>query len=1003
MTSDYSLAIVGMSGRFPGARDTGEFWAGLEAGVCSLTDLTAEDLAQAGVDPALSGHRDYVAAKGVLAEPDRFDADLFGFGAVEAAALDPQHRVLLETAWAALEDAGIAPRSAAARTGVYVGGSLTEHSVAAYGDPSLAERIGEMQVRLLSDREFLAAWISYRLALEGPSLTVQTACSTSLAAVHLAAQALLAGECDTALAGGVSIASIRRTGYLYREGGVGSPDGRCRPFDEAAAGTLSGDGAGIVVLRRLEDAIADGDPIRAVIRGSALTSDGNGKVGFAAPGPGGQRRAIAEAWAAAGLDPADAQYLEMHGTGTVLGDQVEIASVTDAMGGAAAPGGCAIGSVKSNIGHLDAAAGVAGLIKVVLMLEHGTVVPTVNVSRPHPDLFAPGSPLRLATEAAPWPRPAGGTRLAGVTSVGLGGTNVHVVLEEAPVAPVTPGAPARGAELLPLSAGTGEQVAALARDLAAALRAPGAPSLADTARTLQTARAGLGRRAWVVAGDRAAALTALDTLAAGPRAGVAAEVGDDGTAPAPVFLFSGQSGQYPDAGRQLYDDFPLFRDELDACADVLLSAGGPDPRPWRAGERSDTGYWQPALVALELAAVRLWAGWGITPAAVVGHSVGEYTAAVVSGVMDRSDALLLAAARGSLMERTAPGRMLAVAVSEQEAAAFTGPQVELAAVNGPRSVVLSGPAAAVEALADGLAAKRVPFRFLGVDRAFHSALMEPVLAEFAGRVGAVRLGVPRLPVFSTVTGARLTPGEAADPAYWTGQLRGPVRYRDAVAAAGEAAPGPLLELGPGNALVAQGRRSVPGRRGHATFGTAAGAGESTAALRALGDLWSRGHAVDWTGVPAPTAHRVRLPAHPFAGRRWGALVPAAPSRPAAPAEAAAPAPAEPQPVDCAEEFDDGLAARVTRLLDEALGLTGPDDLDLTYFAAGGDSLTAVQVVGRLRDDLGIEIPVTLLLEKLTIRQLVERVVATEAESREADDLFSSLLEGLEEEGGDAAG
>ncbi|MBC3839739.1 polyketide synthase [Streptacidiphilus sp. 4-A2] len=427
---DNAIAVTGMSGRFPGARDLDEYWANLLGGVCSLTDFTEAELLADGADPAEIRHRSHVAAKGYLADADRFDAELFGFNRNEAAALDPQHRLLLETAWDALQDAGLDPWRAPTGTGVYVGGSLTEHMLAAHTDRRLVERLGAMQLRILTDREFLAPWISYRLGLQGPSLTVQTACSTSLSAVHLACQALLLGECDTALAGGVSVDTVRRHGYLHQEGGILSPDGRCRPFDEKAGGTVPGSGVGLVVLRRLADALADGDPVRAVIRGSAVTNDGAARVGFTAPGVDRQAAAIAEAWDTAGLDPATAQYLEAHGTATALGDRIEASAAATAFGSAAA-GSIGIGSVKSNIGHLDAAAGVAALIKTVLMLEHRTVVPTVNATAPHPELGLADTPFRVVDRCAPWPE-AAGPRRAGVSSVGIGGTNVHVVVEQAP-------------------------------------------------------------------------------------------------------------------------------------------------------------------------------------------------------------------------------------------------------------------------------------------------------------------------------------------------------------------------------------------------------------------------------------------------------------------------------------------------------------------------------------------------------------------------------------------
>ncbi|KUM70823.1 polyketide synthase [Streptomyces curacoi] len=511
-----AVAVVGMSGRFPGAPDLEAYWANLRDGVCSLSTFTEKELLADGADTAELRNPAYVAVQGRLPDADRFEADLFGFGRTEAAALDPQHRVLLETAWAALEDAGHAPLNAPPRTGVYVGGSPTEHALAAGTDPALAASIGALQVRILTDREFLAPWISYRLGLDGPSMTVQTACSTSLTAVHLAVQALLLGECDTALAGGVALGSVRRQGYVHYQGGIFSPDGRCRPFDEKAAGTVPGSGVGVLVLRRLEDALADGDPVRAVIRGTAVTNDGSGKVGFTAPGVDQQTAAITEAWAAAGLEPSAAQYVEAHGTGTELGDRIELEAASAAFAGGA---GIGLGSVKSNIGHADAAAGAAALIKTILMLEHATLAPTVDVTSPVAALRQ--SPLRLVTEAEQWPSRTGLPRLAGVTSVGIGGTNVHVVVQEAPEPRPRPRAAGQPV-VLPLSARTEPQLAVLAERLAERLRAADAPSLAAVAHTLRTGRVAMPVRAYVVAGEPQEAAERLTELAGG-RLGTTAD------------------------------------------------------------------------------------------------------------------------------------------------------------------------------------------------------------------------------------------------------------------------------------------------------------------------------------------------------------------------------------------------------------------------------------------------------------------------------------------------
>ncbi|CAM5460244.1 putative protein OS=Streptomyces alboniger OX=132473 GN=CP975_24370 PE=4 SV=1 [Streptomyces alboniger] len=582
-----AIAVVGMSGRFPGAPDLDAYWANLRDGVCAITDFTEAELLADGADPAELRGAARVPAKGHLADADRFEAELFGFHRTEAAALDPQHRILLETAWAALEDAGRDPLAVPDRTGVYVGGSPTEHMLAAHTDRRLAASIGAMQIRILTDREFLAPWISYRLGLQGPSLTVQTACSTSLTAVHLAAQALLLGECDTALAGGVSVDTVRRQGYVHTEGGIFSADGRCRPFDERAGGTVPGSGVGVVVLRRLADALADGDPVRAVIRGSALTNDGATKVGFTAPGVEQQTAAIVEAWSAAGLAPSAAQYVETHGTATELGDRIEFAAAKAAFDAPdVAREGIGIGSVKSGIGHLDAAAGVASLIKAVLMLEHATLAPTVNVSRPHPDLRMDASPFRVVSAAAPWPLPADGVRRAGVSSLGIGGTNVHVVLEQAPERREAV-APSRR-EILPLSARTETALRTLAARLASALRAQDAPSLADTAYTLRTGRTPMDVRAYVLASDPAEAADRLSALAEGRPWDEEAEAPDpDGLRGLGELWLKGGSVPWPEAlgeGRRVSLPTYPFAGESFGALTLARPAEHPEPADAAPGD-----------------------------------------------------------------------------------------------------------------------------------------------------------------------------------------------------------------------------------------------------------------------------------------------------------------------------------------------------------------------------------------------------------------------------------
>ncbi|MDH6128766.1 beta-ketoacyl synthase N-terminal-like domain-containing protein [Kitasatospora sp. GP82] len=1000
-----AIAVVGMSGRFPGAATLDAYWDNLRDGICSITDFTLEEALADGADPAEVSRPDYVPAKGLLADADRFEAELFGFNPREAAVLDPQHRLLLETAWKALEDAGYDPRAVPETTGVYVGGGLTEHAVAAQGDFRLAEERGVMQVKLLTDKDYLASWISYRLGLRGPSMVVQTACSTSLTAVHLAVQSLLLGECSLALAGGVAVDNLARRGYLYYEGGVASPDGRCRPFDEQSAGTLGGNGVGLVVLRRYEDALRDGDRVYAVIRGSAVTNDGAAKVGFTAPSPEGQQAVLAEAMAAAGVSPRDLQYIEMHGSGTALGDRIEVGAATAAFG--AEPGEtawCGIGSVKSNIGHLDAAAGIAGLLKVVLMLRRRSLVPTANFQRPNPELELEKTPFYVVDRTAEWPRPEGARRRAGVTSVGLGGTNVHVVLEEAPDQPA-PDTQAQTTQLLPLSARTERSLLGAAEALSRHLAEPATVPLADVAHTLQSGRSALGVRGCVVARTAVEAAEELRLLAGSGRTRTVCSPG------APVFLLSGQGGHYPGMGADLYRAYPAFRDAFDACAQRLTERHGIDPRSWLPGaaptgdDAGSTAYWQPALFSLEYAAARLWAGWGVTPAAVVGHSLGEYPAAVLAGVFTLDEALDLVVTRARLMAGTAPGRMVAVALAEAELLPLLEGHgnVALAAVNGPAACVLSGPVEDVDRITAELAARRIGARPLATGHAFHSPAMDEILDAFEAEVAGIGPRRPAGPFVSTVTGGTADPARVATAAYWRDQLRLPVRFADAVAAAGELTDGPLLELGPGNALTGQARRVLPGRPAHATLAEDT---EQARTLRALGELWTSGQQVNWPAVTGPDVRRAHLPGYVFDGAPRGALTrtvaqPAAPVAPSVPtqtlagSEPAVQSPAAQSPIVPTPQ--DSVRDRIAELLMESLGIESDAGLDRSFFDAGGDSLAAVHLAGKLRDSLEIEIPIALLLEQITLRELIDRIAETR-ESRDSDGLIDSLLSEIESGG-----
>ena len=866
------IAIVGMTGRFPGADGVEALWRLLDEGREGLAPLDGGVLLAAGVSEALLADPAYVRVDGRVADTDRFDAPFFGFTPGEAALTSPEHRLFLECAWEALERAGRRPGG---RTGVFggmgVSGYFLDHVL-----PSLEALDGDfLQAVLGSAPDHLAARVAFRLDLRGPAVTVQTACSTSLVAVHAACQSLLSGECDVALAGGVTLA-VSPQGYLYQEGGIVSPDGRCRPFDAEAAGTVPASGVAVVALRRLEDALADGDPVVAVIRGSAINNDGARKVGYTAPSVEGQAAVIAEALAVAGVEPESVGYVEAHGTGTPMGDPIEVAALSRAYGGGA-PGRCLLGSLKSNLGHMDAAAGAGGLIKTALALAHGRVPATLHFRAPNPATALGASPFAVNAEARPWP--AGeAPRRAAVSSFGMGGTNAHVVLEEAPPAPAS--SAHRPWHLLPISARTPAALDAAAARLAEALRGPDAPPLADAAHTLQVGRVPFVHRRAVVA---AALADAADALEGGdPDRTRSAVAGAD--APAVVFLLPGQGAQHPGMGRELYATEPVYRAAVDRCAELFRAPLGfdlcelLDPAPGeegRAAERlAETAVAQPALFTVEHAVAALWASWGIRPAAMLGHSIGELVAAALAGVFSLEDAAALVAERGRLMGALPRGAMLSVALGADALAPLLDAEVELAGDNAPGQCTVSGPAPAIERLETALAARGVRARRLRTSHAFHSAAMEPAADAFAAAVAAVPRQAPRVPFASNLTGAWITPEQATDPAYWGAHLRRTVRFREGLAEV--AGPGAvLLEVGPGQTLCAladaaaeavpveEAPTAVPSLR-HPREAE----GDARAVHIALGALWARGVEVDWAGYRGgERRRRVRLPTYPFERKR----------------------------------------------------------------------------------------------------------------------------------------
>jgi phthiocerol/phenolphthiocerol synthesis type-I polyketide synthase E len=883
-----AVAVIGMAGRFPGAGDVERFWENLRAGVHAITFFDPEE----GDDPA------HVPAAGVLEGIDRFDAAFFGFSPREAEMLDPQQRLFLETAWEALENAGHVPGSEDEAVAVYAGSARSDYlALHLLTRPDVVESAGHFTLELLNERTFLPSRTAYKLDLRGPALNVQTACSTGLSAIHLACQALAAGECDLAVAGGVRVGFSK--GHRYTPGGIVSPDGFCRAFDARAAGTVGGSGIGVVVLRRLADALADGDPVRAVILGSAMNNDGAQKVGFTAPSVDAQADVVEEALAIAGVDPETVGFVEAHGSGTELGDPVEVAALTRAFGEVERKGYCALGSVKTNVGHLDAAAGVAGFVKAVLALEHGEVPPNLHFTEPNPQIDFDGSPFFVNSGLVPWPDGGANPRRAGVSSLGIGGTNVHVVLEEAP-AP-RPSAPARAWQLLPLSARTPAALEAATDRLAAHLRAHPEQELADVAWTLQTGRKAFAHRRTLVAQGGEGAARALERRAAGQVFDAEAPEGGQRVA----FIFPGLGNHFPGMGKGLYETEPLFRETVDRCAeilrpylgmdlrDALYPADGPAPAAdapagldlramlGRAGGDDEMGLLdstrlaQPALFVTEYALAQLWMSWGVRPEAMVGHSLGEYVAATVAGVWSLEDALMLVAERARLIDETPPGGMMGLIKTAEEAAPYLRAHgLAIGAHNATNISVVSGPKAAVDALQAEMTARGESVRRLPTRHAYHSPMMAPVAERLAELLRGVRLSPPTIRFASNVTGDWIRPEEATDPEYWTRHLVQTVLYSAGVETLARDGFRLFLEVGPGNtvgglALQLDCWGDTPASLVVALPHRYERHPEDAFLLGAAGRLWAAGGSVDWEAVHAhERLRRVALPTYPFQRERF---------------------------------------------------------------------------------------------------------------------------------------
>lgn len=870
------IAIIGMAGRFPGANSVDEFWHNLRDGIETISQLTDEQLRSMGVDEALLSDPDYVRAASILEDVELFDASLFDISPREAELMDPQHRLFLECALSALEDAGYAADEDAGAVGVYAGATINTYLLNNLStNGALINAVDPVQINIANGSDFLTTRVSYKLNLTGPSHVIQSACSTSLVAVHVACQSLLNDECDMALAGGVSVNVRLQAGYRYLEGGMMSPDGHCRAFDANAQGTVFGSGVGIVVLKRLADAVADRDHVYAIIKGSAINNDGSLKVGYTAPSVDGQAQVIAEALANAGVNAETISYVETHGTGTPLGDPIEIQALTKAFRACTDKTGyCAIGSVKTNIGHLDAAAGVVGFIKTVLALKHKQLPPSLHFKRPNPAIDFDNSPFFVNAGLSVWDKHTT-PRRAGVSAFGVGGTNAHVILEESPPAEAAPDA--RPWKLLVLSAKSESALMARTSQLVTYLNQHTDVSLSDLAYTLQVGRKTYSHRRVCLCRD---VEDAIEILQRDGSKRVYSGVQESYDRPV-AFMFPGQGAQHLRMGAGLYEVEPAFRDQMDLCSERLKSHLGLSIRDLlyekEDGEAANllnqTWITQPALFAVEYSLANLWASWGVRPQAMIGHSVGEYVAACLAGVLSLEDALALISLRGRMMQGLPGGAMLAVPLPEDEVRLMLSDRLSLAAINGPSQCVISGPADDVEDLKRLLANDGIDGRTLLTSHAFHSEMMEPIIDDFVEQVGRVSLKPPVIPYISNVTGAWIKPEEATSPAYWGKHLRRTVRFSQGLQELIKDSTRVLLEVGPKQTLTRMAKRQL--RNTSSTVAVASlerleeRQPDLPSLLAAAGELWLAGARIDWKQFNAnQRRRRIPLPTYPFEGRRY---------------------------------------------------------------------------------------------------------------------------------------
>lgn len=995
------IAVIGIAGHFPGAKNLDEFWHNMREGVESITHFSDKDAIAAGTDPELLKNPEFVKAHGVLDGMEWFDAGFFDMSPRDARLLDPQHRIYLECAWEAMEDAGYDPELYDGRIGVYAGTSFSTYLLRNILPNRLVSfpTIDRLEMALTNHKDTMPMRVSFHMNLTGPSISVGTTCSTSLVAVHLACQALWTWQCDMAIAGASFLRVPPKEGYLFQEGMIYSPDGHIRTFDAKSKGIVTGGGAGNVVLKRLNEALEDGDHIHAVIRSTALNNDGSTKVGYTAPSIEGQAEVIADAMSLSNISSDSVTYIETHGTGTELGDPVEVAALNKAFRMTAedptrqSKHFCALTSTKPNIGHLNHASAIASLLKTILALKNKQIPPSINFDTPNPKLNLENSPFFVNSTLRDWQPPSGVPRRAGVNAFGIGGTNAHVVLEEAPE--VSPSGDSRPWQLILLSAKTGTALDTLSANLANHLQDTPYLNLADVAYTLQIGRKPLPYRRMLVCRDSAEAATVLTDSVPGQ---ISNGLHKDSAERPVAFMFSGQGSQYVNMARELYQTEAVFREHLDHCFQLMARMDlplheiiypAPDQAEAVAEKLQQTSFAQPALFAIEYALAQQWMAWGIRPEAMIGHSIGEYVAACLAGVFSLEDALALVVKRGEMMGGMPPGTMLAVNLPVKEVESLLNDKLSLCVINSPTLCVVGGENAEVTALEQQLTDKGVECRSLHTSHVFHSPMMEAVVEPFTRCMSKISLHPPQIPYISNLTGTWITREEATDPAYWARHLRYTVRFADGVQLLLQDPKRILLEVGPGRTLSTLAKQQADKPARHTVLTSVRHPHEQQAdsafLLNTLGRLWLAGVKPDWS-IFYNTEKRCRLslPTYPFERQRYwidapepgeggdgnkaqlslsmlGELDRTMQEEVSSPADFANYA----APRNAKEE-------RIAGVWQDVLG-TGQVGIHDNFFELGGSSLLGSRVVAELSKAMNVKLSVQAFLNAPTVAELAELI------------------------------